>query len=210
MGHTVTVIPIRLVETDREGFDRPVVELWRDDDFVGMVFWDGDSTVVQIYPMGDGDVHDLEVGDLQRALDTAERIVDFETFSDESAESDESQAWQEEDPATLELVGEFDGQAIHRSDDGEGFFPKAVADQFIRRCEELGLAVVEMEGFAWDGAEPVAAAGLDLEVRPEALMDWAAFRMYANARAGDTLGSWPGDAVIAFVVKLESGDTFVA
>ncbi len=39
------MIPMRLVETDREGFDEPVVELWRDDEFVGMVFWDGDTAV---------------------------------------------------------------------------------------------------------------------------------------------------------------------
>ena len=30
------MLPLRIVETDREGFDEPIVELWRDDDFVGM------------------------------------------------------------------------------------------------------------------------------------------------------------------------------
>ena len=51
--------PLRIVETDRDGFDQTVVELWREDEFVGMVFWDGSVPVVQIYPAGD-DVHDLE------------------------------------------------------------------------------------------------------------------------------------------------------
>ena len=60
---TVTgMLPIRIIETEREDFDGPVVELWRDDDFIGFVFWDGESTILQVYPDGDGDVHDIDVG----------------------------------------------------------------------------------------------------------------------------------------------------
>ena len=70
------MIPIRIVETEREGFDEPVVELWMENEFVGMVFWDGSSTIVQIYPAADDDIHDLEMRDLFRALEMAERIVD--------------------------------------------------------------------------------------------------------------------------------------
>ena len=72
------MIPIRIVETEREDFDEPVVELWMANEFVGMVFWDGTSTIVQIYPAADGDVHDLEMRDLFRALEMAERIVGHE------------------------------------------------------------------------------------------------------------------------------------
>ena len=70
----VAMIPLRIVETEREDFDGPIVELWRDDDFVGMVFWDGEAAVVQIYPDEDGDVHDLEIRELLQTLDTAERM----------------------------------------------------------------------------------------------------------------------------------------
>ena len=50
------MIPLRIVETEREDFDGPIVELWRDDEFIGMVFWDGETSVVQVYPSKDGDV----------------------------------------------------------------------------------------------------------------------------------------------------------
>jgi hypothetical protein len=80
------MIPITLIETDREDFDGPVVELWREDSFVGMVFFDGTSPIVQIYPDGDDDVHDLEIGELQVVLDTAVRIVDPSALDEDLAE----------------------------------------------------------------------------------------------------------------------------
>ena len=108
--------PIRIVETEREDFDEPVVELWSENEFVGMVFWDGSSTIVQIYPAADGDVHDLEMRDLFRALEMAERIVDPLAFDQveglvqvgearaQAKREEESSDWSEEDPATVELL----------------------------------------------------------------------------------------------------------
>ena len=153
------MIPIRIVETEREDFDEPVVELWMENEFVGMVFWDGSSTIVQIYPAADGDVHDLEMRDLFRALEMAERIVDPLAFDQveglvqvgdaraQAKREEEESDWSEEDPATVELLSEFDPLAAFRSEDGEGFFPRDVALRFVHRCGELRLAVVEMEGF---------------------------------------------------------------
>jgi hypothetical protein len=213
------MLPLRIVETDREGFEEPVVELWRDDEFVGMVFWDGEAAVVQVYPAAEGDVHDLELRDLLRVLDMAERIVDPFAMDDDDglgelrlAVAETEGGWDEEDPATVELVEEFDPQALHRSDDGEGYFPGSIAPSFITRCEELGLAVVEMEGFDWDGRALAARPGLELMVRPETAMSWGEFRSYANARAADTLNDWPtrDTLVIAFVVQQPDGETFVA
>jgi hypothetical protein len=212
------MIPLRIVETEREDFDGPIVELWRDDEFIGMVFWDGATSVLQVYPSGDGDVHDLEIRDLLRVLDTAERMVDPTAYEeDEFAElqvavAAEADGWQDEDPATLELVEEFDPQAVHRSEEGEGYFTREVADEFIRRCEELGLAVVEVEGFDWDGEQLAARPGLVLTVRPEEMMTWPQFRTYANARAGETIGRWPrrDSIVLAFVVQQPDGETIVA
>ncbi|RPI23228.1 MAG: hypothetical protein EHM57_04270, partial [Actinobacteria bacterium] len=149
------MIPIRIVETERPDFEGPVVELWRDDEFVGQVFWDGEVPVVQFYPGEDGDVHDLEVNDLMRVLETALAIVDPTAFDDGLDEElaglrmasaislgGVATGWEDEDPATLALVGEFDQKAAHRTDDGEGFFAIGVAEEFVRRCEELDLAVV--------------------------------------------------------------------
>lgn len=212
------MLPLRIVETDREGFDEPVVELWRDDEFVGMVFWDGEATVVQVYPAAAGDVHDLELRDLLRVLDMAERIVDPLAMEDDGlgelrmAVAETEGGWEDEHPATVELVEEFDPQAAHRSEDGEGYFPASIAPAFITRCEELGLAVVEMEGFDWDGRSLAARPGLELMIRPETMMSWGEFRVYANARAADTLNDWPTreTLVVAFVVQQPDGETFVA
>ena len=205
--------PLRIVETERDGFDQTVVELWREDEFVGMVFWDGSVPVVQIYPAGD-DVHDLELNDLVRVLDTAQRIVDplafdeVEGFVDLSGTGDD---WDDEDPTTTTLVTEFDPQAVHRSEDGEGFFPVAVAAAFIRKCEDLGLAVVEMEGFDLVRGRLKGRPGLELMARPQEAVSFAEFRSQANDTAASTLAKWPSrqSMVIAFVIQQPDGETVV-
>ena len=214
------MIPLRFVESDREGFAQPVVELWRDDEFVGMVFWDEDTAIVQIYPEGDDDVFDLAMGDLVRVLDMAEQIVTPEAFRtappglemEDSDFSDNGSDWSEEHPATLTLVGEFDPRSIHRSDDGEGFFPREVAVDFLIRCSELDLAVIEMEGFDLVGGELRPRPNLVLGVNLPGVSDWSTFRATANAIATETLSSWPEreTLVVAFVVQQPDGESFVA
>lgn len=206
------MLPLRIVETERDGFDQTVVELWREDEFVGMVFWDGSATVVQIYPT-EGDVHDLELSDLMRVLDTAQRIVD--PFAFEEAEglvaAQQPGQWDDEDPATTALVTEFDPQAVRRSEDGEGFFPISVAPDFIARCQELGLAVVEMEGFDLVSGELKGRPGLELMIRPQEATSFTEFQISANELAGATLANWPkrDSMVIAFVVQQPDGETIV-
>ena len=213
------MIPLRFVETDRAGFDEPVVELWRDNDFVGMVFWDGEAAVVQIYPDG-GDVFDLHLNDLQQVLDMAQQIVTPEEFrlaapGIEVGEVDASgngSDWADEHPATLALVGEFDPLAATRSEDGEGFFHAEVARDFVTRCDELDLAVVELEGFDLEDRELRARPNLVLNVSLPGIGDWSVFRPAANALVADTIRSWPQRAtlVVAFVVQQPDGETFVA
>jgi hypothetical protein len=214
------MIPLRIVESEREGFDEPVVELWRDDDFIGMVFWDGELAVVQVYADEDGDVFDLGARELLRVLELAEAIVTPEelmlddggmiVLGDESA--DDGDDWSHEHPATLALVGEFDPLAVHRNADGEGFFPHDVALDFIRRCDELDLSVVEMEGFDLEGVVLKPRPNLNLTVRVPGVDDWSIFRPTANATALDTLRNWPErpTLVIAFVVQQPDGEAFVA
>jgi hypothetical protein len=221
------MLPLRIVESDRDGFDGPIVELWRDDEFIGMVFWDDDVAIVQIYSDDDGDVKDLDARELMRVLDMAERIVspvaDADEFADlraafggtvvaDDAARDLSGGWDAEHPATLTLVGEFDTQSVHRTEDGEGFFPRDVADEFIRRCEELDLAVVEMEGFDLEGGGLVPRPNMSVLIRVQGETDWSVFRATANGRALDTLHEWPkrSSLVVAFVVQQPDGETFVA
>jgi hypothetical protein len=206
--------PLRIVETEREGFEQTVVELWRANDFVGMVFWDGSATVIQIYP-ADDDVHDLEATDLIRVIETAQRIVDPFAFDEvESAirlgaAGDE---WGDEDPLITTLVTEFDPLAAHRSDSGEGFFPGEAAAALVDRCQELGLAVVEMEGFDLKKGKLKGRPGLTLMIPPPAEeLSFPDFADGANAAAVDALSKWPQreSMVIAFVVQQADGETIV-
>ena len=220
------MIPMRIVETDRDGFDQPVVELWRDDEFVGMVFWDDDTPVVQVYPDDDGDVKDLDVRELLIVLDTAEKIVSpdlDDEFSeirsairviggDSAADRPDGGEWDDEDPTVAALLAEFDPQAVHRTEDGEGFFPLPVAKAFIERCSELNLAVVEMEGFDLELGKLVARPNQSMLTRVDSPTGWDVFRPAANARAEDVLNGWHArdTLVIAFVIQLSTGDTIVA
>jgi hypothetical protein len=218
------MLPLRIVETDREGFDEPVVEIWMENEFVGMVFWDGSATVVQIYPAGEDDVHDLDVRDLFRVLEMAEKIVDPLAFDEvggliqlgggrtEPKREESTDDWEGEDPATVDLLSEFDPEAAFRSEDGEGFFPRAVAERFVRRCDELRLAVIEMEGFDLVDGALKSRPGLELVIRPQPVMSAAEFCLHANATALDYLDGWPrrDTLVVAFVVQQQDGETIVA
>jgi len=210
------MLPLRIVETEREDFDEPVVEIWRDSEFVGMVFWDGTAAIAQVYPDADGDALDLDLGYLLQVLELSERIVTPEDLledDDQVGPLGEPQAgtWEGEDPATLALVEEFDPQVTHRADEGEGFFSKEVAATFIDRCAELGLAVVEMEGLDFVRGEIRQRLDLQMTTRVEKAMPWEIFSGAANTRAGELLAGWSGDnLVISFVVQESGGDTFVA
>lgn len=211
------MLPIRMVETEREDFDGTIVEFWRDDDFIGMVFWDGETPIVQIYPDADGDIQDLDVRELQRLLDTAVQIIDPHAFDDDFAElraavSEASEDADELHPATAHLLEEFDDRAVHRTGDGEGFFKRGDAEAFIAKCEELDLAVVEMEGFDFDGEKLIPRPKLDLVVTPQKMMSWPEFRTYANATSADTLRIWPSREalVVAFVIQQPDAESIVA
>jgi len=211
------MLPIQMVETERDDFDGTIVEMWRGDDFVGMVFWDGEVPIVQFYPDGSGDVQDLDVREIQGLLDTAVKIIDPHAYDDElsdlrDAVAEAAGAADELHPGTAALLAEFDERAVHRTEDGEGFFRRSDAGEFIAKCEELGLAVVEMEGFDLDGDTLSSRPNLDLVVKPQKIMSWAEFSTYANATAADKLGVWPSrdSLVVAFVIQQPDSETIVA
>ncbi len=206
-----------MVETERDDFDGTIVEMWREDDFIGMVFWDGEAPIVQIYPDSNGDVQDLDVREIQRLLDTAMQIIDPNAFEDDFASLKEAvaEAAEEESdlhPATAALLGEFDERAVYRTGDGEGFFKRGDAEAFIEKCEELDLGVVEMEGFDLEGQKLIPRPKMDLVVTPQKMMSWSEFRTFANATAADTLRVWPSRStlVVAFVIQQPDTETIVA
>jgi hypothetical protein len=214
------MLPLRIVETDRPEFDEPVVELWRDNAFVGMVFWDGEETIVQIYPDDGGDVHDLEVGDLIRVLDMAIRIVAppdaYEEDEEQYLQGFNPQApegeWDDESTETNALTSEFDVRVVYRADDGEGFYDRDTALELVTRCVELGLAVVEMDGFDLDGTQLKHRPELGVYVDAPAGIDWSTRAAAANGQVRAALESWPDtpSLVAAFVVQQPDGESFIA
>ncbi len=211
------MLPIQMVETERDDFEGTIVEMWRGDDFICMVFWDGETPIVQFYPDGEGDVQDLDVREIQQLLDTALQIIDPAAFDDDFASLRDAVAVAAEEssdvhPATAALLAEFDGRAVYRSGDGEGFFRRGDAEAFIEKCEELDLGIVEMEGFDLEGAKLIPRPQLNLIVTPQKMMSWSEFRTFANATAANTLRVWPSRSslVVAFVLQQPDAETIVA
>lgn len=214
------MLPLRIVETDRPEFDEPVVELWRDDEFIGMVFWDGEEAIVQIYADQGGDVHDLEVGDLVRVLDMAIRIVtpldqldddEGDYLQDFNAAAPEGE-WDDELPATSALTREFDDRVVFRAEDGEGFFNRDTALELVARCEELGLAAVELDAFDLEGAVLIPRAELGVFVDAPVGIEWSVRAAASNAQVRGALEAWPGrpSLVAALVIQQPDGESFVA
>jgi hypothetical protein len=211
------MLPLRLVEKDHDDFEEPIVELWREDEFVGYVFWDEDTPVVQVFLDAEGDPFDLDLRDFQRILEMADQIVSPDMFSeDELADlRGRVQAAQEGgEPATdvVELLtAEFDDEAAYRNEDGEGFYPKKIAAAIVERCNELDMAVVEMEGFDYENRTLIPRPNLNLLVRGQPGDMWSVFRPEANLRAAQALGEWPSRStlVVAFVIQLNDGESIV-
>ncbi len=185
-----------------------------------MVFWDGEETLVQIYPDGGGDVFDLEIGDLMRVLDIAIRIVTPADLLEEdegeflqayNASAPEGE-WDEELPATEALTAEFDERVVFRADDGEGFFDRDTTLEIVERCGELGLCVIEMECYERNGARLQLRDDLGVYVDAPAGMDWSVRAAAANAQTRAALGAWPENAALlaSVVIQQPDGEAFMA
>jgi len=211
------MIPLRLVEKEHDDFDEPVVELWRDNDFVGHIFWDDDLPVVQFHLDAEGDPFDLDLRDVQRILEMADQIVSPDAFSDDELDDlrgriqEAAQNGEVVDDVVGTLAEEFDERAAFRNSDGEGFFPKPVALELVARCDDLDVAVVEMEGFDLENGALIPRPNLNLLIRGSVGDQWQVFRPEANLRASSTMTDWPGRStiVVAFVVQLPNGESVV-
>ena len=215
------MLPVRIIEKDHDDFDEPIVELWRENDFVGYVFWDEDVAVVQFYQDRDGDPFDLDLNEVQRVLDIAGQIVTPELFGEDPELATLSQRiadatgtageWEDEDHRIVELSKEFDALAAHRDLDGEGFFSRSVAEALIARCEGLGVAIIEMEGQDFDGITLTPRPNLHLVIDAQLGSSFDDVRPQANAAVAARLAVWPSRStlVVSFVVQLPDGSTRV-
>ncbi len=185
-----------------------------------MVFWDGEESIVQIYPDRDGDVQDLETSDLLRVLDMAVRIVTpLDQFAEDEGEYLEAfnatvpeGEWDEELPATRALTTEFDDQVVFRAEDGEGFYGRNVILEMVDRCEELGLAIVEVDAFDLEGSVLIPRPELGVFVDAPAGLDAGVRAAAANAQVKTAVAAWPSrpSLVGALVIQQPDGESFVA
>ncbi len=185
-----------------------------------MVFWDGEEPIVQIYADNDGDVHDLEVGNLIETLDMAVRIVtpmdllaeeDADYLAEFNAGAPEGE-WDEESPATSAFTQEFDAQVVFRAEDGEGFYGRNTIIEMVDRCEQLGLAAVEADVFDLEGAVLIPRPELNVFVDAPTGMDWSVRAAAANAQLRAAAEGWPSrpSLVAAIVIQQPDGESFVA
>ncbi len=193
---------LRARETTRDDWEGVVVELVEDNRVVGVAYLDEGAVLAEFYPDEDGEPWVFDVADLQRVLDVAAGMLGIE---DTVATSPSGEA-------VDRLATEFDPTAAHRGAEDEGFYPVPAALALTMRAEELGLAVVTLEGFTLDAGEPVAVPGFGSAPgdahRGEA---WPTFRSGCNAQARAQLEHWAGRTglVIAVEVADQSGEKYV-
>lgn len=191
---------------------RPVADLIEEDAVVGMAYEDEGQLLVEFYPDADGEPRLYDVADLQRVLDTVGAMLGAEAAAEDdglgrlSAESAPGAH-----PVDV-LAAEFDERAVRRGPEDEGFYPPEAAAGIINRCGELGLAVVEIEGFTVhsdrEDRVPGCSADLGTAYRGE---PWAAFLAGCNLQAMALLERWPRRASFAltFEVQDATGEVFV-
>jgi hypothetical protein len=190
---------LRIKEATRPDWEGPVVEIWEEDELVAQVWRDDEEVLVEVLSDADGDPFLLDVSALIGALDTAARILGV-------AEPEE-----DDDPLDR-LAEEFDHLAVHRGEEDEGFYPPQVAVPLIRRSEQLGLAVVSVEGFTMVAGEPTATPGYALRIAdPPGDEPWATFRAGANLQTEAVVERWPRKPgfVVAFEVRDSTGEDYV-
>ena len=193
---------LRARETTRDDWEGTVVELVEDDHVVGIVYLEDAVVMTEFYPDDDGEPWVFDLTDLQRVLDVASAMLGVaETESPPSAAD-----------AVDRLAAEFDASAAMRGGEDEGFYPVLVAAAITLRAEELGLAVVSLEGFTIEGGEPVAAPGLASAPGDAHRGEpWLTYRAACNIQARGQLERWAGrpGLVVALEVADESGETYV-
>ena len=209
--------PIRVTEEYDEDDDQSVAQLWDDDLYIGVVYWDEETVALHLVS-DDAEGMILDALEMADALAQAIPIVapegsDFQIELEGLDTAARNAASGPPKNPTDQLVEEFDPLAMHRSPGYEGYFPIRVAMGFVARCNELDLAVARMEGFTISGKDAELVPGLKAKLADAHKGgDWATFRAGCNVQAEALLERWPNkdDFGVAFEVMEPGGETFVA
>jgi hypothetical protein len=190
--------------TAREAATRdgePIVELVEEGRAVGYVYVDDDVLYTEFLLDEDGEPWAFEVSDLQTALDTARAML----LPEGTAALTEASDIPDDAHPVDRIAAEFDERAVHRAEEDEGFYPPSIVAQIIQRCEQLGIAVVSLEGFRMIGGEPASVPGLAVDTG--AAHDgepWPVFIAGCNVQAMGVLEKWAREP--GLIVALEVGD----
>jgi hypothetical protein len=212
MRSIATMSDLHARERQDPEWGRPVADLVEDDEVVGLAYEDEGELLVEFYADADGEPRLYDVADLQRVLDTV-----ISMLGTAAPESEEETTPRGEAPSAAEhpvdaLAAQFDRRAARRGPQDEGFYPYDAATAIIARCNDLGLAVVTMEGFTLhpDRTDPVGGCSADLGAafRGE---PWPTFLAGCNLQAMTLLERWPRrpSFALAFEVQDGEGEVFV-
>jgi hypothetical protein len=192
-------------------WETPVADLVEEGEVVGLVFSEEGQILAEFYPDDDGETHLFDVADLQRALDMVSAMFARDEQSDAHPSPVERPAAVAASPIEL-LAAEFDKRAVRRGPEDEGFYPPDAAMGIVRRCGDLHLAVVSLEGFliGGDSLRPASGCSADLGAayRGE---PWPTFLAGCNLQAQALLERWPRRTgfVVTFEVEDAAGEAFV-
>jgi hypothetical protein len=192
-------------------WETPVADLVEEGEVVGLVFSEEGQILAEFYPDDDGETHLFDVADLQRALDMVSAMFAGDEQSGAHHSPVERPAAVAASPIEL-LAAEFDKRAVRRGPEDEGFYPPDAAMGIVRRCSDLDLAVISLEGFliGGDSLRPASGCSADLGAayRGE---PWPTFLAGCNLQAQALLERWPRRTgfVVTFEVEDAAGEAFV-
>lgn len=196
---------LRARERQDPDWEGTIVDLVEEDRVVGYAYTESGILFAEFFPDEDGSPWVFQVEELQRVFDTVQAIL-------ADIEDEEEQASPDGPHPVDVLALEFDPLAVRRGPEDEGFYPLQAAAQIVRRCGDLDLAVVMMEGLNLhaEHVEPVPGCAADLGDAYEG-EPWPAFQAGCNTQAMALLERWPRTPrfAVALEIRDRGGDQYV-
>jgi hypothetical protein len=195
-------------ESTREDWDGPVIDLVEDGAVVGCVYTDEGELLAEFYSDEDADPWVFDVTELQKVLDVAVRMLEPEGERPPAAAEAEDAGI---DPID-QLASEFDATATRRGEEDEGFYPIGAARHLVGRCDQLDLAVVQVEGFRARAGELETISGYSTDFgKAHRGEPWPLYRAGCNTQAAATLEHWgrQDEILVALEVEDRNGEVYV-
>jgi hypothetical protein len=192
-------------------WETPVVDLVEEGEVVGLVYSEEGQLLAEFYPDDDGEAHLFDVADLQRVFDAVAGMLSGKGEQSVRTPAIERPPSVGTSPVEL-LAAEFDRRAVRRGPEDEGFYPLDAAMTIVRRCGDLDLAVVSLDGFLISGESMRRASGCSADLGAAYRGEpWPTFIAGCNLQAQALLERWPRRTglAVAFEVQDASGEVFV-